>query len=230
MQNIAEVKLWGKLVGALVYQTSSQTCIFEYAPAWIKGGVEIAPVRMPLALTKYQFSNLNSDTYRGLPAVFADALPDDFGNAVINAWLAKQGRDSESFTALERLLYTGQRSMGALEFAPALRRGATSNEKLELNSLVAMAQSVLDKRTQVSSSMTEGHAMDALFQVGTSAGGARAKALIAINQDRTQIRSGQADAPTGFEHYLLKFDGVEESRVTNQVFGDPQGYGRMEYA
>jgi len=230
MQNLAEVKLWGKLVGALAYQVDSQTCIFEYAPAWINSGIEIAPIRMPLGEGKYQFANLNPNTYRGLPAIFADALPDDFGNAVINAWLARQGRDNESFTALERLLYTGKRSMGALEFAPALRRGAAASEQLELASLVAMAQSVLDSRAQVDTSVVQDNAMQALFQVGTSAGGARAKALIAINQDRTQIRSGQTDAPAGFDHYLLKFDGVEESRIGNEVFGDPKGYGRMEYA
>ena len=236
MQNLAEIKLWGKLVGALAYDPESQISTFEYSPEWIQRGVEIAPLRMPLSPRKYQFPNLNPETYRGLPALFSDTLPDDFGNAVINAWLAKNGRDSQSFTALERLLYIANRGMGALEFEPAISRKITVNQKLELDSLIQMAQTILDQRSNLAKSVnsinteTNDDAMSALFQVGTSAGGARAKALVAINKERTELRSGQVDAPEGFEQYLLKFDGVEEHKTDSEVFGDPQGYGRMEYA
>ncbi len=239
MQNLAEVKLWGKLVGALVYDPASQISTFEYSKDWIQLGVEIAPINMPLPSTnasrKYQFPNLNPATYHGLPALFADTLPDDFGNAVINAWLAKNGRDSASFTSLERLLYIGSRGMGALEFEPAISKTSTANQQLELDSLIQMAQNILDQRSNLAKAVnTQDHenddAMSALFQVGTSAGGARAKALVAINKDRTELRSGQVDAPAGFEHYLLKFDGVEEHKTDSEVFGDPQGFGRMEYA
>ncbi len=242
MQNLAEIKLWGKLVGALVYDPESQISTFEYSPDWIQRGVEIAPIHMPLSSgtgRKYQFPNLNSATYRGLPALFADTLPDDFGNTVINAWLAKEGRDSASFTSLERLLYIGSRGMGALEFEPALSKTSTANQQLELNSLIQMAQNILDQRGHLQKPLAKAvnnkdhendDAMSALFQVGTSAGGARAKALVAINADRTQLRSGQVDAPAGFEHFLLKFDGVEEHKTDSEVFGDPQGFGRMEYA
>jgi serine/threonine-protein kinase HipA len=186
---------------------------------------------MPLSTQKYQFPSLNAETYKGLPALFADTLPDDFGNAVINAWLARQGRDSEGFTALERLLYTGNRGMGAIEYAPAMSQ-STVIEPLEIASLVEMAQHVLDQRESVNSHINQNsnEAMQALFQIGTSAGGARAKAVIAVNQDRTAFRSGQVDAPQGVEHYLLKFDGVEEHKINSQTFGDPQGFGRMEYA
>ena len=162
--------------------------------------------------------------------MFADTLPDDFGNAVINAWLAKEGRDSASFTSLERLLYIGSRGMGALEFEPAISKPNTANQQLELDSLIHMAQNILDQRGSVNKSLQGDDAMSALFQVGTSAGGARAKALVAINKDRTELRSGQVDAPAGFEHFLLKFDGVEEHKTDSEVFGDPQGFGRMEYA
>ncbi len=243
MQNLAEIKLWGKLVGALVYDPASQISTFEYSPKWIQRGVEIAPINMPLPSTKasrkYQFQNLNPITYHGLPALFADTLPDDFGNAVINAWLAKNGRDSASFTALERLLYIGKRGMGALEFEPALAKTSTPNQQLELDSLIQMAQNILDQRGHLQKPLAKAvnnkdhesdDAMSALFQVGTSAGGARAKALVAINKERTELRSGQVDAPAGFEHYLLKFDGVEEHKTDSEVFGDPQGFGRMEYA
>lgn len=234
MQNLAEVHCWGHLVGALAYDPNTKISTFEYAPEWINRGIELAPLHLPLSRQKFQFPQLNPETYKGLPAIFADALPDDFGNAVINAWLARNGRDIHSFSALERLLYTGKRGMGALEFAPAIAGAQTKNEQLELNSLVAMAQQIIDQRakliTEVLPAKTNNAAMSALFQVGTSAGGARAKALIAINKDRTQLRSGQTDAPAGFEHYLLKFDGVEEHKVNSEVFGDPKGFGRMEYA
>lgn len=234
MKNLAEVHCWGHLVGALAYDPNTKISLFEYAPEWLNKGIEIAPIYMPLSTQKYQFPHLNPETYKGLPAVFADVLPDDFGNAVINAWLARNGRDINSFSALERLLYTGKRGMGALEFAPAISGTETKNELLQLNSLVEMAQQIIDQRanlvTDVDSKEINNSSMSAIFQVGSSAGGARAKALIAINKDRTQIRSGQTDAAQGFEQYLLKFDGVEEHKTHSEVFGDPKGFGRMEYA
>jgi len=234
MQNLAEVRLWGELVGALAYDPVSKISTFEYAKEWVRKGCEIAPLRMPFSSRKYQFPSLNPETYKGLPAVFSDTLPDDFGNAVIDAWLARSGRDVDSFTSLERLLYTGSRGMGALEFEPAISKANTSNEKIEIASLIEMAQLILDQRSNLSKEISpdkiNNDAMSELFQVGTSAGGARAKALVAVNADRTQLRSGQVDAPKGFEHYLLKFDGVEEHKVNSQVFGDPKGFGYMEYA
>ncbi len=216
MQNLAEIRLWNKTLGALSYDPATQITTFEYTSSWINTGVEIAPLHMPLPESgrqrKFQFANLNPLTYKGLPPIFADTLPDDFGNAVINAWLAKNGRDVGSFTSLERLLYTGNRGMGALEFAPALNKPNKKTDKLELESLISMAQQILDQRANLEKSVTSDEmnddAMSALFQVGTSAGGARAKALIAINQDRTELRSGQIDAPEGFEHYLLKFEEI----------------------
>lgn len=233
MQNLAEVKLWGRLVGALSYDSNTQLTSFQYAEKWVKSGIEIAPLHMPLsaqASQVFQFPQLNTNTYRGLPAIFADTLPDDFGNAVISAWLAKNGRDSASFNSIERLLYTGNRGMGALEFEPAVAKPNNHSETLELNSLIRMAQNILDQRGKLIESIDPDNDFSALLHVGTSAGGARAKALVAINKERTQIRSGQIDAPVGFEHFLLKFDGVEENKRDSEVFGDPQGFGRMEYA
>ena len=243
MNQLAEIRLWGHLVGALAYQENTGVSTFEYAPQWRKLAEEIAPLTMPLSKEKYSFPSLNYSTFYGLPGLFADALPDDFGNAVINAWLSRQGRDVKSFSPVERLLYTGTRGMGALEFLPMLDRGYQAGEVLEMKSLVGMAQQILDQRAglnkhieAINNSETEAEAaanteaMRAILQVGTSAGGARAKAVIAINKQRTEIRSGQVDAPAGFEHYLLKFDGVEEHKSNSETFGDPQGYGRMEYA
>jgi len=241
MQNLAEVRLWGKLVGALAYpddnttDTNKRVSTFEFSPEWLDSGCEVAPLHMPLSRRKYEFPALNSITYRGLPAIFADTLPDDFGNAVIDAWLARNGRDAHSFSAIERLLYSGNRGMGALEYEPAINKNNSAEQQLELSSLVDMAQQIIDKRSQLNQSLKQetqstNHPMSALFQVGTSAGGARAKALIAINKERTEIRSGQIDAPEGFDHYLLKFDGIEEQKTESEIFGDPKGFGRMEYA
>lgn len=235
MQNLAEVWLWDKLVGALAWAPNTASATFEYTPEWARTGVQIAPLHMPSQVDGtriFHFPQLNRDTYKGLPACFADTLPDDFGNAVINAWLARNGRDPQSFNPLERLLYSGKRGMGALEYAPALRQTQSGNNKFELDSLIGMAQQVLDQRAGVSSQLHNAGNDDltAILQVGTSAGGARAKALVAINQNRTEIRSGQVDAPEGFEHYLLKFDGIVEHGNNRETFGDPQGFGRMEYA
>lgn len=233
MTHLAEIRMWGELVGALVYQPDSRISVFEYAPKWRQSGIEIAPLKMPLGPQKYSFSALNFDTFKGLPGVFADALPDDFGHAVINAWLTRQGRDVDSFSPVERLLYTGTRGMGALEFLPMLQRDYSPADQLEMESLVAMAQKVLNQRAGLNQSLineAEPEAMHAILQVGTSAGGARAKALIAINKERNVIRSGQVKAPEGFDQFLLKFDGVEEYKTDQETFGDPQGYGRMEYA
>lgn len=229
----ARINLWGGYVGALALDETTNIVTFEYSPEWLQRGVEIAPVRMPLSNRKYIFPELNPDTYKGLPSVFADSLPDDFGNAVINAWLARQGRSPQSFTSIERLLYTGSRGLGALEYSPALRtRGKNPTGDIELESLVQMAQQILNQRAKMIAEPQEGsaNAMETIFQLGTSAGGARAKAVIAINKKRTKIRSGQLTAPQGYEQFILKFDGVSERNTASEIFTDPQGYGLMEYA
>ncbi|MDX2506355.1 MAG: type II toxin-antitoxin system HipA family toxin [Gammaproteobacteria bacterium] len=231
--NLATVSLWDDLVGALAYDDKTGYCTFEYAPQWIAKGIEISPIHLPLSSRKYTFYDLPEATYKGLPGTFADTLPDDFGNAVIDAWLAREGRDKTSFTALERLLYTGNRGMGALEYSPVTNtRLNRSSSIIELDSLVKMAQLVLDERAHLMEKITDDReeALTAMLQVGTSAGGARPKAVIGINPERTVLRSGQVDLPEGFEHYLLKFDGVVEHSSSHQTFGDPQGYGRMEFA
>ena len=231
--NVARVEMWGRTVGALSYDETSGLCAFQYDPAWLREGIEISPIKLPLSGQVYQFPALSRETYQGLPGIFADTLPDDFGNALIDAWLARTGRDKASFTALQRLLYTGKRGMGALEYSPSIERNLNRSEALELDSLIEMAQSVLDQRGHLSAALSGAenkNALSAILQVGTSAGGARPKAVIGINASRTQIRSGQVDLPAGFEHYILKFDGVVEHSRGHETFGDAQGFGRMEYA
>ncbi|NAT15972.1 toxin HipA [Pseudomonas syringae pv. actinidifoliorum] len=231
--NTARVSLWGNPVGALVWDDERRIGSFEYFPEFIGGGLEIAPLTMPLSAgTIYTFPGLNPDVYKGLPACLSDSLPDDFGNALIDAWLAREGRDKASFSSVERLLYTGHRAMGALEYDPAINGGSRQSVPVELESLVKLAGEVLSDRESFtarlsggSTSPQERDAMHRLFQIGTSAGGARPKAVIAMNE-RGDIRSGQVPAPEGFTHWLLKFD-VDKGASS---LGDPLGFGRIEYA
>ena len=229
------MEIWGRLVGAISYDRNSDLCAFQYDPSWTGNGIELNPVRLPLSDRIYQFPALSRETYRGLPGAFADSLPDNFGNALVDAWLARTGRDKDSFSGVERLLYTGRRGMGALEYFPSIDAGLESSEVVELESLVEffieMAQSVPDQRAELAETLDgKAKALYTLFQVGTSAGGAKPKVIIGINKTRTEIRSGQTDLPSGFEHYILKFDGMAERSATRGTPGDPQGFGRMEYA
>ncbi|MDQ2077365.1 type II toxin-antitoxin system HipA family toxin [Marinimicrobium sp. ABcell2] len=226
---IAEVTMWGQRVGALAAQPD-ETIAFEYEPDWISTGTEISPLKLPSQPGIHRFTNLSPDTFKGLPGAFADTLPDDFGNAVINAWLARQGIPVEDFGTLDRLLYTGNRGMGALEYHPARKLPDGASMDIQVESLLQTAQQILDQRANLDVDLNDNGALQSILQVGTSAGGARPKAVVAVNADRTQIRSGQVSAPAGFTHYLLKFDGVVEHRTDKQTFGDPQGFGRMEYA
>ena len=190
---------------------------------------------MPLSRSIYSFPEADRDVFHGLPGLVADSLPDDFGNAVLDAWFASQGRPSTDITPLERLRYTGERGMGALTYHPASRRkGLNSSRHVEIDSLVSVAQKVLDDRARLgvrlgSQSNPDEEAMLALLSVGVSAGGARPKAVLAFNDDFTQVQSGQVDAPEGFTHFIMKFDGVSEHSSSEETFGDPMGYGAMEY-
>ncbi len=227
--SVAKVTLWGETVGALALQPDDSIA-FEYDPNWIARGTEIAPLKLPAKSGIFQFADLNPDTFRGLPGAFADTLPDDFGNAVINAWLERQGIPKEEFRTLDRLLYTGARGMGALEYEPAKKLPKDESNAIQLDSLLQVAQEILDQRADLGVEVRDNGALKSILQVGTSAGGARPKAVVAINEDRSQIRSGQVNAPEGFSHYLLKFDGIVEHRKNQETSGDPQGFGRMEYA
>jgi serine/threonine-protein kinase HipA len=217
------------LVGALEYSSSELVATFEYDADWIQFGFSISPLYMPLRSGVFKFPSLSFETYKGLPAIFSDSLPDDFGNALINAWLARKGLDPADFSALDRLLYTGQRGMGALEYKEAKVFGKLKSFEVNVSDLLNIAQKVLDHRKDFEQELTDDDAMTHLLQIGTSAGGARPKAVIAINQERTKVLSGQVDAPDGYEHYLIKFDGMNNKDKSQQTFGDPTGFGVMEY-
>jgi serine/threonine-protein kinase HipA len=231
MSALAEVRLWGKTIGAVSLQDGEEVASFEYDAAFAQSGIQVAPIVMPLSRRVYRFPELSRPTFLGLPGLLADSLPDKFGNALIDAWLASQGRQPDSFNAVERLCYTGERGMGALEFAPAIGPRARQATPIEVSQLVMLASEVLTSRNNLQASFaTEGRedALRDILRVGTSAGGARAKAVIAWNPKTNEVRSGQVKASEGFEYWLLKFDGVSGNK--DKELEDPKGYGVIEYA
>ncbi len=231
MSTTAKVNLWGSTIGAVSLEDGAATATFEYDPAFVSSGIEVAPLMMPLSKRLYSFPSLRPETFHGLPGLLADSIPDRFGNALIDAWLARSGRTPESFNAVERLCYTGSRGMGALEYAPAIKLDAPASSKVEVDKLVELASEVLTHRNNLQAWFHEGGRETALrdiLRVGTSAGGARAKAVIAWNPKTNEVRSGQVKAGSGFEYWLMKFDGVTSNG--DKELADPQGYGAIEHA
>ena len=231
MIKAAHVKLWGTVIGAVTWQEEKEGGAFQYTPEFLNSGIQGAPLRMPLAEFPYEFPALAKNTFKGLPGLLADSLPDKFGNAVIDAWLASEGRTAAEFHPVERLCYIGSRGMGALEFEPAVRGPVRESQLVEVESLVVLANRVLDERSGlkgVFSGRDDHEEIENILRVGTSAGGARAKAILAWNPESNEFRSGQVDVKAGFEHWLMKFDGVSNNR--DKELADPQGYGRIEYA
>lgn len=221
-----EVRIWGKTVGAVALDPKLGYYAFEYDPRFVASGIDLAPLSMPLVKSgePFVFTDLPELTYKRLPALLADALPDDFGNSLIDTWMASKGVAKSAITALDRLAYMGKRGMGALEFRPTRGPNVTSQTAIKLSKLIDSARQAVHGEID-----TEHHAKAALaqiIQVGTSAGGARAKAAIAWNPASDEIRAGQFDVEDGFEHWLLKFDGMG----TDKELGSSQDYGRIEYA
>jgi serine/threonine-protein kinase HipA len=219
-----EVSAWGSRVGAVALDPGLGAYVFEYYPDWVERGVELAPLTMPVRMRRHVFPQLPEATFHRLPAVLADAMPDDFGNAVIDAWLTRQGVRRGAVSPLDRLAYMADRAMGALEFRPSRGPRHRRSSAVELGALVEGARSVLD--AQFDSDRETEAAIRSLIQVGTSAGGARAKAVIAWNRDSGEVRSGQLPAPEGFEHWLIKLDGLG----ADAELGSGGSSGRVEYA
>lgn len=231
MTTLATVKLWQTTIGAVALNDGSDIAAFQFDPYFAKSGIQVAPLMMPLGNAIYQFPELPRITFHGLPGLLSDSLPDKFGNQLIDAWLATQGRTSASFNAVERLCYTGSRGMGALEFVPGTGPTAETSDPIAVGALVELASRVLSQRTSLAGSFNDTQRDDALraiLSVGTSAGGARAKAVIAWNPTTNEVRSGQVNAAAGFEYWLLKFDGVAGNK--DKELADPQGFGALEYA
>ena len=226
----ANVILWGRRIGAVSWDEMRSLGVFQYDPAFVSAGIGVAPLKMPAREAPYEFPALNRETFRGLPGMLADALPDRFGNRLIDAWLAETGQGPDTFNPVDRLCYIGRRGIGALEFEPALRK-QTRAKKLIVARLVDLANQVLDERENLFGRLggeNDAEALEDILSVGTSAGGARAKAVLAWNPITGEFRSGQLDADEGFEHWLLKFDGVSNNR--DKELADPEGFGKIEYA
>jgi serine/threonine-protein kinase HipA len=231
MSTVAEVRLWGRTIGAVALADGADVASFEYDPVFVRSGIEVAPLTMQLSRRVYSFSALAQQTFHGLPGLLADSLPDKFGNALIEAWLSTQGRTPESFNAVERLCYTGARGMGALEYAPTIGPKTRKASRIQIDKLVDLASEILAHRNNLKVSFGNNDRKEALkeiLRVGTSAGGARAKAIIAWNPITNEVRSGQVKADPGFEYWLLKFDGVSGNK--DKELEDPKGYGAIEYA
>lgn len=223
MVTTAEVHLWGELIGVALWNEQGGYASFQYTPEFINKGIEVSPILMPLSDRIYSFPELSSQTFLGMPGLLADALPDRFGRALLDQWLAMNNRTQAN--PVERLCYQGKRCMGALEFAPAQNRVFDEISVIEVASLVKVASNVLHDRAILQTNMGQPtEALMDILRVGTSAGGQRAKAVIAYNDETQEVRSGQLDAPKGFDFWLLKLDGV-----TNSQLGDPQHYGEIEY-
>ena len=227
----ARVILWGRDIGAVSWLDDREVGVFQYVPEFVGSGIEVAPLMMPLSEAPYEFPALPREAFKGLPGLLADSLPDTWGNVLINAWLASQGRTPESFNPVERLCYTGSRGMGALEFKPALFGPKNKSDPLEVAAVVDLANQILDERAGFAGHLSGGNdaeAIEDIFRVGTSAGGARAKAILAWNETTGEFRSGQIPQDKGFSYWLMKFDGIRNNRDRELV--DPQGYGLIEYA
>jgi len=231
MNNDARVLLWGSVIGAVTWLEDREIGVFQYAPDFLKSGIQLSPLMMPLGEFPYEFPALARNTFKGLPGLLADSLPDRYGNAIIDAWLASQGRTAASFHPVERLCYVGSRGMGALEYQPATFGPPTSKRSIEVASLVDLANRILDERARFGGAFSgedDREAMNDILRVGTSAGGARAKAILAWNPETNEFRSGQVETESGFEYWIMKFDGITSSSDTE--ISTPKGYGKIEYA
>jgi len=235
MVDVAEIWIWDQLAGVVLWDDTEQLGSFEFDSNFLQSGIDISPVKMPLGQGKriYSFPELRKsrgdvfDTFKGLPGLLADMLPDKYGNQLINTWLIQNGRQADSLNPVEQLCFIGKRGVGALEIKPSLRQDSGKATHLEIDSLVHIAGKILNSRAdfQADLSSEEQSALSDILKIGTSAGGARAKAVIAFNPKTGEVKSGQVKAPAGFSYWIIKFDGVHDSQ-----FGASAGYGRVEMA
>jgi serine/threonine-protein kinase HipA len=228
---LAKVRLWGTDIAVISWNKTGQFADFQYTPEFIKFGIEVAPLMMPVRKEPYRFTALSFETFKGLPGMLADVLPDKYGNAIIDQWLIKEKRSPESFNPVERLCYTGTRAMGALEFSPATSRTETSSdqEPIEIEKIVKLVNKVISsKNYELTAAELGTEEMSHILQVGTSAGGARAKAIINWNQSTGTIVAGHTKPNKGFDSWLIKFDGIDEN--SDKELADPKGFSRIEYA
>ncbi len=223
----AEVYMWGTKIGTVVQDEIGKAAVFSYSSEFLKSGIEVSPVMMPLSNLNYTFPALREESFHYLPGMLADSLPDKFGTKVLESYLAKQGRMKQSLSAIERLCYTGSRGMGALEYVPS-SGPHIPDRSLDIDELAQLADQILSDKKQVNITADE-QAVAQLLKIGTSAGGARAKALIAWNEETKNIRSGQVSAGEGYSYWLLKFGSITNNRDKDSE-PDYSDYSKIEYA
>jgi serine/threonine-protein kinase HipA len=229
MHNTANVYLWGTHIGTVLLNDGDPIAKFQYTDEFQDLGIEVSPINMPLKPAVFEFPELSIKSFHGLPGLLSDSLPDKFGNKVIAAWLREQGLGPEDLNTIDRLCYAGQRGMGALEYKPALFDKDNTSEILTVESLSELANKVLKMRKEAKSTLVTGiNKFSSILKVGSSAGGARAKALIGWNEATGEVRSGQVKLPKGFGYWLIKFDGLTGNG--DKEGDDKWGYGRVEYA
>lgn len=228
MNDTAEVYLWGTRIGIIHQDTTKTYASFEYDKDFINSGIEVSPLRMPLASNVYEFPSLVGEPFYGMPGLVADSLPDRFGNAVIEQWLMSLGKSMRDFTAIDRLCYTGKRGMGALEYVPASTDIMDIDDNINVKEMVKFASDVLTNAEGISLKLNDNLTYSQLVQVGSSAGGARAKAVIAWNEDTNEVRSGQVQLGSGYDYWLMKFDNV--SKNGDHGLEDKPEYTLIEYA
>jgi len=217
--NITEVRLWDTPIGYAHWDEKGQCARFQYDPSFLKNGYDLSPVTMPLSGRSFMFDSLNRETYHGLPGLLADSLPDDYGNTLIDIWLSGNNIPKSEFTPLDRLCYIGKRGMGALEYRPAVKRTDTDGP-IDIDMMSLLAANVLRQRESIRADLNDA-GLQELLSVGTSAGGARAKATVGLNESTGEVRSGQLDLPKGYTYWMIKFDTETEKK---------KGYCRIEHA
>ncbi len=228
----AYVRIWGMTAGVVAWDPERGFASFEFDQGFLDRGMDLSPLRMPLEQARsgrmvFAFPELPGNTFMGLPGLLADSLPDIFGNRIIDQWVASRGRSADDFSPVERLCYTGRRGMGALEFEPEVKAALNESVPIDVGNLIELAREVMEQRDRFRTDLEndpKGAILD-IIRVGTSAGGNRPKAVIALNDVTSEIRSGQVAAPPGFDYWILKFDGVKDRSLR-----DPAGYGRIEFA
>lgn len=229
MLKVVNVYLWGTNVGSVVMEPGDPIARFQYSKDIRDLGIELSPCVMPLGEGVYRFPELSLASFKGLPGLLADSLPDKFGNKVIEAWLRASNRNLADLNSLDRLAYAGARGMGALEYRPALLNGEDTAERVDVDELARLADEVLKTRESAQAELTSGmNRYSSILRVGSSAGGARAKALIGWNEETGEVRSGQIALPEGFSYWLMKFDGLTGNG--DKEDDDKWGYGRVEYS
>lgn len=234
MKNLVlNINLWGKTIAATTWDEDREVGVIEFNDTLIREGLDVAPLMMPLedivrGERIFQFPALGRKTFKGLPGLLSDSLPDDYGNQIIDEWFASRGRTAGEITPIDRLCYVGQRGMGALEYEPTDHDGQLNDStRIDIQTLTALAQKILNDREAFQANLRQNNqAIIDILKIGTSAGGAKPKAIIAYNEQTKDVRSGQVKAPEGYTYWLLKFDGVESKNVND----NPMGIGRIEYA